>query len=192
MDWDDVAEGWDDDPAVRTYAAGVWRSLLDLASQQDFPLEGARACDFGCGTGALTERLAERCAHVDAIDASDRMLGVLRAKVVHEGWAHIDTWSELPEDRGPFDLVVCSSVCAFLEDYPATVRRLVSRIAPGGLFVQWDWEIDAAADDPHGLSRDEIRQALDDAGLRDVAVDIGFSVPFEDQTMAPLMGSGRR
>jgi len=91
---------------------------------------------------------------------------------------------------GPVDLIVCSSVCAFLDDYPATVIDLTSRLAGGGFFVQWDWE--RTADDDHGLSRDQIRHALTAAGLQAVEVGIGFEVTAEGHSMAPLMGTGRQ
>ncbi|MFK7926628.1 MAG: hypothetical protein AB8H79_00450 [Myxococcota bacterium] len=65
-------------------------------------------------------------------------------------------------------------------------------LTPGGLLVQWDWELDPTQDEPFGLSRDQIAHALNGAGLVGVAVDIGFKLPFEGYTMAPLRGIGQR
>jgi len=83
-------------------------------------------------------------------------------------------------------------VCAFVDDYPVFVRQRAASVAPGGLFVQWDWELDPASDEPFGLTRDAIVQALGDAGLVSVSVDAGFEVSADDQAMKPLMGTGRK
>jgi hypothetical protein len=100
--------------------------------------------------------------------------------------------SELPEPPATYDLVVCSSVCGFLDDYAGTVAALTSMLRPGGLFVQWDWEADPSAAEPHGLSRAAITDALGGAGLDMVTVDVGFRAEVDGETMAPLMGAGRR
>ncbi len=192
MEWDAFAAGWDDDVAARAYAGAAFSSLEDHTAQMGFSIDGSDTCDFGCGTGLLTERLADRCDHIDAVDVSPAMLAVLDAKIERHGWTHVRTMSEPPVPPRPYDLVVCSSVCAFLDDYPGTVSGLVDRLRPGGLFAQWDWELDPEDVDPHGLERDQIRDALIDAGLTTVTVDTAFSVPVGSQTMRPLMGVGRK
>ena len=82
---------------------------------------------------------------------------------------------------------MCPSVCAFLDDYPGTMARLVGGLRPGGLFVQWDWELDPADAEPWGLTR----EALEHAGLEVLAVETALEVPFEQQVMRPLVGAGR-
>jgi len=81
-------------------------------------------------------------------------------------------------------------VCAFVEDYAATVAQLVELLATGGLFVQWDWELDPEAEQAMGLSREAMATTLAAAGLEGISVDVGFEQPFEGQIMAPLMGVG--
>jgi predicted TPR repeat methyltransferase len=192
MEWDEYAAGWDDQPGVRLYAQAAHRSLLLAAEAAGFEIAGSRACDFGCGTGLLTEQLVASCDRIDAVDSSPSMLDVLRRKIAHHGWDEVQVFERLPPRRDHYDLVVCSSVCAFVDDYPGLVRELVSAMAPDGLFVQWDWELDPRDDDPFGLTRVEIRRAFDAAGLVSVTVDTGFEVAVDDQTMRPLMGVGRR
>jgi len=82
-------------------------------------------------------------------------------------------------------------VLAFVNDYPGTVRELVSRMKPGALFVQWDWELNPADDEPFGLAPSNIGAALRGAGLADVQVGVGFELPAGGETMRPLMGSGQ-
>jgi len=92
----------------------------------------------------------------------------------------------------PFDLVVCSSVCGFLDDYPGAVALLANSLRSGGLLVQWDWEFEPGSEGPRGLSRDEIRTALEQAGLRAVSVETGFRLTVDGDAMSPLMGVGIR
>ena len=189
-EWDTYAAGWDGDPAARAYAVAAFDSLTTLLDSEATRLGGADVLDFGCGTGLLTEHLVAAGATVVAVDTSSAMLAVLSEKIEREGWSTVRSSSDLPTAPDIFDLVVCSSVCAFLDDYPGTVRRLVSLLRPAGRFVQWDWE--RTAEDDHGLAREEVASALASAGLLDVEVDTAFSVEIDGHTMAPLVGSGRR
>ena len=188
-EWDRYAAGWDDDPAVRAYADAAFASLTALLAEAELSLDGARVIDFGCGTGRLTEHLLAAGAAVHAIDTSPAMLRVLSDKADRWGWKDLHCSDSLPERGAGFDLVACASVCAFLDDYPGTVAELASRLGPGGMFVQWDWE--RTGGDDHGLARTEIHEALTAAGLADVSVGTAFTVEVEGQAMSPLMGHGR-
>lgn len=189
--WDEHASGWDDHPAVVAYANAAFASLVGVTE-----LAGKRVLDFGCGTGLLTERLAPQVAEVIAVDASAEMVKVLAAKALANVRFTVAEWTAEtigadPLAAEPFDIVVCSSVCAFLPDYPAAVAMLAERLVPGGLFVQWDWELDPEADEPFGLTREAIRAALENAGLTVVSVDTGFEAAVQDMVMRPVMGVGR-
>lgn len=191
-EWDEYAADWDADDAVQAYAEAAFGSLAFLAEEVGVSLRGATACDFGCGTGLLTERLAGRCAHIDAVDASLPMRDQLRTKIERHRWEHVRLLDRLPATSQEYDLIVCSSVLGFVDDYPGMVETLVAHLAPGGLFVQWDWERNPDDDEPYGLTRTDIRAALESAGLRGVVVGRGFEATVGDDTMSPLMGSGRR
>ena len=120
------------------------------------------------------------------------MLAVLRAKVAQRQLTYVRTLSELPTDGESYDLVVCSSVCGFLPDYPGTVERLASRLRPGGMFVQWDWEVDPDEEEPSGLTRDGIRQALEAARLEVLSVETAFTLTVGQESIGPLMGVGKK
>ena len=128
------------------------------------------------------------------------MIDRLNAKVTQMGFGNVRTTTdELEEaDRSddslfsaPFDFVVCSSVCAFLDDYAGTVNTLVQLLKPGGIFVQWDWELDPTAQDPQGLTRTQMRQALGQAGLETIHVDSAFEIAMGDEKKRPLIGAGQ-
>ncbi len=189
--WDSYADGWDQDEGARAYAAAAFASLQAVLASASIELDGAEVVDFGCGTGLLTERLADLGAVVHAVDTSPAMLAVLDAKVARRGWSTVTTGEEIPSGTTN-DLIVCSSVCSFLEDYPGTAAELVGLLRVGGLFVQWDWERPEGEAGGHGLTRAEIDGALRAAGLEDIVVDVGFEISMEGQMMRPLIGHGRR
>lgn len=189
-EWDDYADGWDGDEGARAYASAAFTSLEPLLVDAGVALVDARVIDFGCGTGLLTEPLVAAGAAVDAVDTSANMLEVVTAKIAERSWSNVSVSTVLPDEYEAFDLVVCSSVCAFVDDYSAAVAELAARLRPGGLFVQWDWERTDA--DDHGLTRTEIDEALTRAGLIDVVVDTAFTVTVGEQTMSPIVGHGRR
>lgn len=190
--WDQYAADWDEDPAARAYAAAAFSSLVAVLDDRAAALAGSEVCDFGCGTGLLTEQLAETVASVDAVDTSAAMRAVVEAKIMSRGWRHVRLRSEIPAAQDSHHLVVCSSVCSFLDDYPGTVQRLADLLRPGGLFVQWDWERHDVDNDTHGLSRSEIHEAIASAGLTSVHVDTAFELEIDGHLMRPLIGVGQK
>ena len=191
-EWDAVAGEWDDSNAVRAYASAAFQSLGRIAEQNGILLDGARVIDFGCGTGVLTERLVAAGSEVVAIDTSQAMLAGVDRKIAERGWTTVRTSTDLTVADERFDLIVCSSVCGFLDDYPAVARELASTLRPGGVFVQWDWERIDGGEDQHGLSRSEITDALGAAGLERIAVGPDFVIDIEGEVVRPLLGHGRR
>ena len=191
-DWDEHAADWDADPGPRAYASAAFESLLPVLERHAVALGGAHVCDFGCGTGLLTEHLVGSGATVDAVDTSTAMLDALRTKIERHGWTGVRTYDDLAEAVGPYDLVVCSSVLSFVDDHRGTVDRLVASMRPGGVLVQWDWERDVDDPDDHGFTVGEIRTALTGSGLVDVEVEAAFEIEVDDMVMRPLIGHGRR
>lgn len=189
-EWDEYARQWDTDPATRRYAELAFSTLLPVLERHATTLTGARVLDFGCGTGLLTEHLISVGAAVDVFDTSDGMLRVLAAKLGDR--VDVRILAELPERPKTYDLVVCSSVCAFLDDYPATAAALAGVLRDGGVFVQWDWERHETDAGEHGLTAAQICQALTTAGLVDVVVQPSFRIEVSGQAARPLIGSGRK
>lgn len=192
-DWDEYAGDWDADPGPRAYAAAAWDSLRAIAAGHRHQLGGAHVLDFGCGTGLLTEHLVAAGATIDALDTSTAMLAVVDRKIAERAWSGVRTLGELDAAAGPYDLVVASSVLAFVDDHPDTVRRLAQLLRDGGLLVHWDWERDVNdAADGVGFTSTEIGQALEAAGLVEIEVATAFELVVDDDVMRPLVGHGIR
>jgi predicted TPR repeat methyltransferase len=78
-----------------------------------------------------------------------------------------------------FDLIVASSVCSFLPNYEETLLLLKSMLAPGGVFVQWDWLI-TTKNVQFGFTEERVETAMASVGFTDVSLSIGFSLPGEE------------
>jgi len=71
--WDDYAEGWGSNADVILYSEKAYESLCEVLNP-----EGLTILDFGCGTGLLTEKLAQPSHRVVALDPSEKMISVLK------------------------------------------------------------------------------------------------------------------
>ena len=102
-----------------------------------------RGLEIGCSTGALAERLADRCDRLVAVDRSAAAVEAASRRFLSRSTASVlqlDLPSDWPEG-GPFDLVVVSEVGYFLS--PAALEDLVRRVgrdlSADGVVVLCHW-----------------------------------------------------
>lgn len=184
--WDDIADEWDKNEAVILYCQKAYESLLE-----SIDLTGLDVMDFGCGTGLLTERIVHQASSVVAIDPSEKMIAVLADKQLHNVSV---VQSELTQElidhnetlRRGFDLILASSVLAFVPDYQQTLHRLKRLLRKGGYLVQWDW-LQRAEEPGFGFSQEVIESALNQAGFSKHSLSIPFSMESPDQPMKVVM-----
>ena len=94
--------------------------------------------DIGCGVGRLTRVLAERAAHVHAIDVSAEMLEQARelnGHLTNVTWHHGDGTTLHPVEDGSIDAVVSHVVFQHIPDPQITlgyVREIGRVLEPGG------------------------------------------------------------
>ena len=98
-----------------------------------------RVLELGCGTGRLTQRIAQCAADVTAVDFSPEMLRVARARCAarrNVTFVEGDILG-LSAGLGPFDCVISVNLLHHLpvEEAAHTMKALV---APGGLLVVHD------------------------------------------------------
>ena len=104
------------------------------------PLAGKRVLEPGCGTGRLTEVLAQRVGplgRVVAMDISPQMVDATYRRVggydnveLHQG-----SVESLADRLGMFDHVICHQVFPHFVDHKATLGTLTHMLEPGGLLV---------------------------------------------------------
>lgn len=194
-DWDDYADGWDGNSDVRHYATRAFAALDGLAGITGGGWQDKRVLDFGCGTGLLSEKLAPHVREVAAVDTSERMIAVLEEKALPNVRALctdvLDSGArEAAGGLAGFDLICASSVCSFLPDYSGAAAVLAGLLNRGGMFVQWDWL--ASGEGASGLTLQQVRDALGDAGLGSIRAEQAFEMGSGGQGMPVLMGSGIR
>lgn len=182
--WDAEAEFFDDgpdhglrDPAVRRAWAALLLPLL--------PGRGLRVADLGCGTGTLSQLLAEEGDHVvSGIDLSPEMIRRAAEKtaltVPTPSFTVADA-ADPPLPTGSFDAVLCRHVLWAMPDPAAALRRWIGLLAPGGMLilVEGRWHTGA------GLSAEDCVQLVSDqreeAELRTLDDEAYWGGPISDE-----------
>jgi len=135
---------FDDGAAYERYM-GKWSQLagetfLDWLA----PKPGLRLLDVGCGNGAFTEMLVERCApvSVQGIDPSGAQLAyartrpALRVAQFHQGDA-----MALPFPDDTFDAAVMPLVIFFVPEPAKGVAEMARVVCPGGSVAAYAWDM---------------------------------------------------
>ena len=115
-----------------TNHAFVWEygeSLLDLLA----PKAGERILDLGCGTGQLTEKIAQSGAFVQGIDSSLSMVSKAKANYPHLDFAVADARDFQVEV--PLDAVFSNAVLHWVKQPEAVINCVEKALRPGGRFV---------------------------------------------------------
>ena len=134
-----------DDGAAYERMMGIWSRLAgDIFLDWLAPRPGLRWIDVGCGNGAFTELLVERCApaEVQGIDPSEGQLAFARARPA----ARVAEFRQgdamalpFPEDR--FDAAVMALVIFFVPDPAKGVAEMVRVVRPGGTVAAYAWDM---------------------------------------------------
>jgi SAM-dependent methyltransferase len=98
--------------------------------------------EIGCSIGVLTQRLAQRCNRLLAVDVVPEVLDRARRRcrdLSHVHFALMETPGELPEST--FDLIVLSEVAYYWSVAALTQARcaLAERLIPGGNLILVHW-----------------------------------------------------
>ena len=97
--------------------------------------------DAGCGSGRVTERLAERLVkgHVVALDGSPAMVDAARARLARFGsrieYVTADLEQRLPIEQNSMDAVLSTATFHWISDHDALFRNLAQVVRPGGRLV---------------------------------------------------------
>jgi ubiquinone/menaquinone biosynthesis C-methylase UbiE len=135
-----------DDGAGYERMMGKWSRLAgEVFLDWLKPPSGLRWIDVGCGNGAFTELLAERCrpAQIQGVDPSEAQLAFARAR--HSaGIAQFQQGDAmaLPFSDGSFDAAVMALVIFFVPAPPKGVAEMARVVRPGGQVVSYAWDIE--------------------------------------------------
>jgi SAM-dependent methyltransferase len=134
-----------DDGAAYERMMGVWSRMagevfLDWLALQS----GLRFIDVGCGNGAFTELIVDRCApkEIQGIDPSPAQLAFARTR--HQ--ANVAEFREgsamalpFPDDR--FDAATMALVIFFVPEPPKGVAEMARVVRPGGTVAAYAWDM---------------------------------------------------
>lgn len=121
----------------QTVRAGRDRMRAELLSILPRDLDGARVLDAGCGAGQMAIELAERGAHVVAVDISPSLLDVARRRTPQHLQRRIEfhAGDMLDPTLGSFDAAIAmdSLIHYDADDIARAVGGLTARLSSGPL-----------------------------------------------------------
>ena len=148
-----------DDGAAYEDFMGKWsESVGDTFLDWLAPPAGGRWVDVGCGNGAFTARLVERCAPaaVDAMDPSEEQLAFARTRRldVPVRWRQGDAMA-LPYADEAFDAAVMALVIFFVPEPAKAVAEMARVVRPDGCVAAYTWDFDGGGF-PYAALQDEM------------------------------------
>jgi ubiquinone/menaquinone biosynthesis C-methylase UbiE len=134
-----------DDGAAYEQMMGIWsRFAGEIFLDWLAPPSGWRWIDVGCGSGAFTELLVERCAPVEVlgIDPSEGQLAFARSRPASRAaeFRQGDAMAlPFPADR--FDAAVMALVLVFVPEPAKGLAEMVRVVRPGGTVAAYMWDM---------------------------------------------------
>lgn len=124
---------------------GVWSQLVGEQFLDWLALSsGLRWIDIGCGNGAFTELLIQRCAPAETygVDPSEAQLAFARGRATARGANFLQGNAlELPFPNDRFDAAVMALVIFFLPDPAKGVAEMARVVRPGGTVATYVWDM---------------------------------------------------
>jgi ubiquinone/menaquinone biosynthesis C-methylase UbiE len=132
--WDRLADHYARQPIADEDA---YRTKLKVT--QGYFRPDMEVLEFGCGTGGTAIIHAPFVRHIRAIDFSEKMLEIARAKAVDAGVENVSferaDIAELTAADGRYDAVLGLSILHLLADKDAVIAKVFAMLKPGGYFV---------------------------------------------------------
>jgi SAM-dependent methyltransferase len=135
-----------DDGAGYERYMGRWSQLVgDAFLDWLAPVPGWRWLDVGCGNGAFTETIVERCdpISVQGIDPSEAQLAFARTRPASRvaQFRQGDAMA-LPFADDSFDAAVMPLVIFFVPDPAKGVAEMARVVSPGGVVTAYAWDLE--------------------------------------------------
>lgn len=104
-----------------------------------------RALDLGCGTGLAAPHFAPRCAVLDGVDLSPRMLDLARARGGYRHLVQAEAVEFLGRQREAHDLIVAADMLIYVGALEPLFAAVLTALVPGGMFAFTAEEAPASA-----------------------------------------------
>jgi ubiquinone/menaquinone biosynthesis C-methylase UbiE len=126
--------------------------------------------ELGCGTGHWTEFLSNQGFKVTAVDISDAMLAIAKAKEIEEATFLKADATSLPFSDSSFCTIIAITMLEFVEDLQSALNEIYRVLKPDGLLILGCLNIDSVLGktkdndetfrNAHFLSKKEIKNVL--------------------------------
>jgi ubiquinone/menaquinone biosynthesis C-methylase UbiE len=140
---------------------GEWSRLAGAAFLDWLaPEHGWRWLDVGCGSGAFTRMIVDRCdpVAVNGIDPSEGQLAFARTGITSAGVRFdVGSATALPFADATFDAAVMPLVIFFVPDPPKGVAEMARVVRPRGLAAAYAWDMEGGGF-PYQPLKDEMRR----------------------------------
>jgi SAM-dependent methyltransferase len=145
----------------------------------------ARWLDIGCGTGAFSELIANRCApsSITGIDPSPEQIAYARNLLPRHTFEVADAMA-LPYADASFDVVASALVIHFIPDRQKAFAEMKRVLASGGLVGGYTWKRE-------GLKEFAAYAPMID-GIEAIGVPPPHSTPVEESTVEGMRASFAR
>ena len=95
--------------------------------------------DYGCATGTIAIKIADKVKKIVGIDISHKMIEAAKRKVIEGKIENIDfVQSPISDERfkrESFDVVLALNILHFLEDIQKVLKKINDLLKPGGFFI---------------------------------------------------------
>jgi 2-polyprenyl-3-methyl-5-hydroxy-6-metoxy-1,4-benzoquinol methylase len=95
--------------------------------------------DYGCGTGLISNEIADNVKMIHAIDTSSKMIEIAKKKADRRKIENIDyvhsTIFDEKYKRSSFDVILVFYILHLLEDTHEVLQRINELLKPGGLII---------------------------------------------------------
>jgi len=196
--FDKQAAEWDENPLriKRT------QTIADFICEK-IPLNKQfTVLDYGCGTGVLSFRLADKVASVCAADISEGMLAEVRKKITAGDMKNIevvnfDVVKDKPLKRS-FDLIVSAMAMHHIPDTLTAITKLASLLKGGGWIAIADLCAEDGSFHPQGIAvhngfePEEIKKYFETAGISSLAFQNIFEIDKNNRTYPVFCVYGRK
>ncbi len=180
-----VASGW----ASEEYGEVERPKLERLLGQSELG-PGQRVLEPGCGTGRLSEVLAQvvgPTGHLTAMDISQGMVDACRQRVAGMSWVQVLRLAleEFTPPPASFDRVVCHQVFPHFDDQPAALAHMKGLLKPGGVLTVVHFMPSAVINDTHRKAGTVVEQDLlpppEEMGRMMAQAGLGLEVLVDDE-----------
>ena len=134
-----------DDGAAYEQTMGIWSRLVgEIFLDWLAPPPGLRWIDVGCGNGAFTQLLVERCApaEVQGIDPSEGQLAFAHSRSTSRVTEfRLGDAMAIPFPADRFDAAAMTLVIIFVPDPAKGIAEMVRVVRPGGTVATYMWDM---------------------------------------------------